>query len=275
MQIVNCMFRTEKLCAETWDNALGVSFPRIPIKELDAREALTQFSFRAPQAKVTLGPQHLSPAFHALYERDRKIRIADQEIPQQHIDSYVLLHNPEWERICWDSANQELALMLCNALCVMVSLEEIERESNRFQQRCGIETTLDFDSMLASNGWSKQEFNRLMVQNARIHKLQHCLTVSKYNRRNTGAILDYLRTHQGFDYWALLAARTEARIAEKGVDEQIFDLDTPVWKRLGEHFDEAGLDLKSSHEEFLLETGFSNPHELSIALSRLAAAKEN
>lgn len=269
------MERTRELCEKIWNNHLGVSFPCIPQKETDATQLLSDFAQYEPLVKLPRGPEHLSVYFQALYDRDRRIKIGAQEIPQQHIDSYVLLHNPEYERICWDSANQELALTLCNAFCVTISIEEVERESNRFQQRCGVEKAEDFERMLSTNGWTRAEYDRLMIQNARIRKLQHALTISKQTRRNTQAILDYLRTHQDFDYWATQAAQKEEAITEKGIDDWAgIDLERSPWAMLNEHFENEGLELKSSREEYLLETGFSNQNELAIALNRLLAANE-
>jgi hypothetical protein len=43
---------------------------------------------------------------------------------------------------------------------------------------------------------------------------------------------------------------------------------------LAEHFEREGLELKALPEEFLLETGFSNPTELGVALARIAAGKD-
>lgn len=278
MQATYYMDRTETFCQEVWEdcNHSASNYPCMPQKELDAIELLTEFSLYSPKPELAATPAHLSQAFQALYDRDRRINIGGQLIPQQHIDSYVMLHNPEYERISWDSANQELALVLCNALFVTVSFEEVERESNRFQQRCGIETKEDFECMLQNNGWTRAEYDRLMIQNARIRKLQHSFTVSKQLRRNTRAILDYLRTHQAFDYWALQAAQKEAVIAAKGIDDWGgIDLEKSAWNMLGEHFETEGLELKSSREEYLLETGFSNQNELAVALTRLLAAKEN
>lgn len=273
MQGTYYMERTPSFCEQVWDNHLGVSFPCIPQKEMDAIELLSEFNSHSPVAKVAPSPAHLTGAFRALYDRDRKININGQLIPQQHIDSYVLLHSTEYERICWDSANQELALILCNALYVTISLEEAERESNRFQQRCGLENTGDFYAMLSANGWTKHEYDRLMIQNARIRKLQHALTVSKLSQRNTRAILDYLRTHQGFEYWAQQAAKKEAAIT--GVDDWTqIDLEKSPWMLLAEQFENEGLELKCSREEYLLETGFSNQNELIVALNRLLALKE-
>jgi hypothetical protein len=101
------------------------------------------------------------------------------------------------------------------------------------------------------------------------------MTVSKHSRRNTQSVLDYLRTHQAFDYWAEQAARKESDIATKGVDEWMgLTLEKSAWEMLHEHFESEGLDLKCSHEDYLLETGFSNQHELSVALTRLSLAKE-
>ena len=275
MRGVYYMERTPQLCGEAWNDQFEVAYPTIPQKAIDASHALLDFRKYAPKVRVKPTPAHLSTYFHALYDRDRKISINGQLVPQQHIDSYVILHNPEYERICWDSANQELALLLCNCLCVTVAMDEIEWESIRFQQRAGVETPADFENMLENNGWTKSEYDRLMIQNARIHKLQHALTVSKMYRRNTMSIVDYLRTHQGFDYWAVQAAAAEKKIEASGVDDWLgINLETPAFQMLSEHFEREGLDLKCSNEEYLLESGFSNLTELSIALARITAGKE-
>jgi hypothetical protein len=267
--------RTESLCENSWDNNLGTSFPRIPQKALDAIEALTNFRAYEPAPLQNPTPDNLSRYFQALYERDRRIEVNGIPVPQQHIDSHVILHNPEYERICWDSSNQELALMLCDHLYVTVSIEDVERENARFQQKAGIETPEDFRCFLENNGWSRAEYDRLMIQNARIRKLQHANTVSKMYRRNTQALLDYLRTHQGFDYWAVQAAQVEARIAERGADDWLsVNLEKNSFELLTEHLEREGLELKALPEEYLLETGFSNLTELGVALARIAAAKE-
>jgi len=261
--------RNQEICERTW---LGLNFPRIPQKQLDAELALRTFREHKPNPVRRPSPEDLSLTFQALYERDRRIYINGVGIPQQHLDAHVLLHNPEWERICWDSANQELALILCNALQVTVSLEEVEKESTRFQRRADIQTAEDFACFLENNGWTRPEFNRLMICNARIRKLQHHHTVSKVFKRNTQAILDYLRTQQGFDFWAIQAAQREARLEN---DEWLsIDLETPAFTRLMAHMEDEGLELKISPEEYLLETGFSNLNELSVALQRTAAGKE-
>jgi hypothetical protein len=269
------MDRTPALCEKTWEGRYAVPFPHIPQKAIDATHVLNDFREYKPAPVQTPSVDDLSGFFHALYERDRRILVGGTEIPQQHIDAHVLLHNPEYERICWDAANQELALMFCNHLRVTIAVEEAERESARFQQKSGIETPADFTKFLSANGWSRAEYDRLIIQNARIRKLQHTLTVSKAYRRNTEAILDYLRTHQGFDYWALQAVEMEKRIKASGVDDWMgINLETPAFALLAQHFEKEGLELKSLPEEYLLETGFSNLSELSVALERIAAGKE-
>ena len=275
MQKVHYMDRTEKLCKDTWDNAFGISFPHIPQKEIDAVHVLQDFRELHPEPKVRPGLKHLSTFFQALYDRDRKIMLNGHAVPQQHIDSYTLLHNPEYERICWDAANQELALMLCDFLSVMVGPEEIDAESRRFWLRAGIETQAQFESMLTVNGWTHHEYERLIVQNTRIHKLQHAMTVTKMYRRNTRALLDYLRTHQAFDYWANQAANLETQIKQSGVDDWLgINLEKSALALLSEHFEKEGLDLKMTPEDYLLETGFSNATELAVALQRIMAGKE-
>lgn len=269
------MDRTPGLCEETWKNAHGVSFPFVLQKEIDAIEALSAFRRHHAKPVQKPAPDDLTMFFRALYERDRRIRIKGQEVPQQHIDAYVTLHNPEYERICWDSANQELALMLCDKLRVQISLLELNRESERFQLKCGLKTKEEFDQFLSANGWSIHEFERLMIQNCRIRKLQHCLSVTKSYRRNTQGILDYLRTHQGFEYWADLALAAEQKIQQSGVDDWMgINVETPVLDLLTKHMEKEGLELKCNSEEYLLETGFANLGELGVALSRTLAGKE-
>jgi hypothetical protein len=275
MQSMYYADRTESLCKETWGGAHGISFPHIDQKGIDAVHALNDFRQYQADPKQRPCPDNLSRFFQALYERDRRIKINGTEIPQQHIDAYVLLHNPEYERICWDSANQELALMLCDHLFVTVSMEEVERENIRFQGRNGIETSADFSAYLSANGWTRSEYDRLMVQNARIRKLQHANTVAKMYRRNSQQVIDYLRTHQAFDYWAAQAVEAEKRIKESGVDDWLgVDLEHGPFELLADHFEREGLELKSNTEEYLLETGFSNLTELGVAVARINAGKE-
>jgi TfuA-like protein len=267
-------YRTEKLCQDTWGQ--DSPFPRVNQKALDAEEVLQTFREYSPEPLQKPTPDNLSRYFYALYERDRRIKINGIEIPQQHIDAHVLLHHPEYERICSDALNQELALMLCDILRVMVSVEEIERENVRFQQKNNIETQEAFKHFLEVNGWSRAEYDRVMIQNARIRKLQHALTVSKMYRRNTLAILDYLRTQGGFDYWAREATKVESRIQARGADDWLtLNEEQPAFGRLADHFEREGLELKCNFEEYLLETGFSNVTELGVALSRTAAGAKD
>jgi hypothetical protein len=276
MQRVHYMDRTQNVCEQFWGGRFdGVTFPYLPQKELDAIQVLTEFRDLKPEPLAKPTPEHLSLFFQALYDRDRKVVIQGHSIAQQHIDSYVMLHNPEYERIAWDAANQELALMLCDCLCVTVGPEEIDAESRRFWQRAGVETAAEFSAMLAANGWTKNEYERLIIQNARIHKLQHSVSVTKTWRRNTRSVLDYLRTHQAFDYWAAQVAKLETRIKQNGAEDWLgIDLDKTAFAPLAEHFDHEGLDLKMTPEDYLLETGFSNQTELAMALQRISAGKE-
>jgi hypothetical protein len=274
-QKVNYMDRTKQVCEQLWG---GPDFPMIPQKAIDTIALLESFRELKPESEPKLKPtpDHLSRFFQALYERDRRIEVSGESIPQQHIDAYVLLHHPEYERICWDSSNHELALMLCDLLLVTVSIEEVERENIRFQQRSGIETPAEFSSYLSANGWSQSEYNRLIIQNARIRKLQHSNTVAKMYRRNSQQIIDYLRTHQAFDYWAAQAVTAEKKIKESGIDDWLsVNLEQGAFEILTEHFEREGLELHCNPEEYLLDTGFSNSIELGVALERLNAAKEN
>ena len=274
---INYMERTPQVCEQLWNTSPNrPPFPLVHQKAIDAATLLNDFRAYKPTPIKSPTPDNLSPFFQALYERDRRIRVNGQEILQQHIDAYVMLHNPEYERIAWDAANQELALLLCDCLCVLCDVTEVANESARFQKRAGITTAADFAAFLENNGWTAHEFDRLMIQNARIRKLQHSMSVSKAYRRNTQSVLDYLRTHQGFDYWAVQAAQSEQAIKYSGVDDWLsINLETPAFAALSAHCEEEGLELHAGAEEYLLESGFSNATELGVALARIKAGKEH
>jgi hypothetical protein len=96
------------------------------------------------------------------------------------------------------------------------------------------------------------------------------------HRRNSQQIIDYLRTHQAFEYWAPQVVKSEEKIRETGVDDWLsVNLEKSAYQLLMDHFEREGLDLKCTFDEYLLETGFSNPTELSVALERIAASKED
>ena len=72
-----------------------------------------------------------------------------------------------------------------------------------------------------------------MIQNARIRKLQHANTlVTKMYRRNTLAIINYLRTHQAFDYWAVQAVAAEKKDpGQRRRDDWLgVNLETPAFR---------------------------------------------
>jgi hypothetical protein len=95
-------------------------------------------------------------------------------------------------------------------------------------------------------------------------------------RRNSQQIIDYLRTHQAFDYWATQAVEAEKTIKQSGVDDWLgVDLERGPFQLLAAHFEKEGLELKCSGEEYLLETGFSNLTELGVAVARITAGKEH
>ena len=116
---------------------------------------------------------------------------------------------------------------------------------------------------------SKEEFDVMTIQNARIHKLQGAHITSSMFSRETKTILDYLRTHDKLSLWVEDCADCERKIVDKDNGESLsMDLSVDVLQLLEEHKAVSGLEIVGELRDYVRETGIGSFDELRVCLER-------
>jgi len=262
--------------AKHWTERVAKIRPEHSQKRKDAIEALSRFREYHPftySVKPTV--QDISVLSMAQMERDRKVQVEGQMIPMQHIDSFFITHCPDYHQAVWDSQNRALAIVLCDLLGVGVSAEEIQWEESRQAVRMGIETFNGLQDWLKANAMSGIDYQLMVIENARISKLQSSYSTTMVLRRRTRTLLSYLRTHGFFEDWLKGCAEQEKLVTDsEGNDlvglEPTFDL--PAMIR--EHCARQGIVIDGSYSDYISENGFGTAPELYVALARSKLASE-
>jgi hypothetical protein len=214
--------------------------------------------------------------FNAQYERDRRVRRNDGEVPLAEIDGFLALQSDQFERINWDANNRLAARVLSEVLNLEPSAEEWRDEASRFCAVHGIRCDDDFSAWLNRNDLSGSEFNQLMLENAKIRKLHKALHVSKVACRNTKTVLDHLRITGEYPSVADEAASQEMAVNRVAPDFMHCPISRePIESILEDHCQDMGVGVPCDLNTWLRESGFQNENELRIALSRVGILRGN
>lgn len=244
-------------------------------KEADAIQLLTEFRDLVPLTDNRPTLDFITPLFRGMLDRERRVEFKGAQITLQNLDSYISLHSPSHHQIRWDAQNRMLALILADVLQVKASAEEIEEEWVNFCARHHLTTWDSFLDWLKANLLSKENFDVITIQNARIRKLQKAHVTSSMFGRQTSTILDYLRSHNQLQFFVDDCADTERRIVDHDNSESVsMDLSITLEQLLVDHFDATGLEISGSLTDFVRDTGIGNLEELRVVLSRFTLARQ-
>jgi hypothetical protein len=245
--------RTEPLLRKTLSE-IGVNDWRIiNQKEIDAIGLLANFkSLERDKSAVLPDKSLLTHMFHAQFDRDRTCN----GIPVQHIEARHLLNTPEYETDLFNSKNREIGLIACDHLGVQVSQEELAGEVQRFSNRHAIHSIYEWCS---DNHLSDNQFIELLEENARIRKLHAALDSTKMRRRNTKGMLDYLKTEDR--YSKVHEGMTKS-------DDVKINYESLKKENIQEYLKTKGIQINSTMEDYLHETGFNTWIELCTAIER-------
>jgi hypothetical protein len=245
-------------------------------KRLDAIELLKTFHTLDYQTDVRPDLSHITPLFKGMMEREKRVNIHDTPVTLQNIDSYISLHSPDHRQIRWDAQNRALVLVLCDLMEVRVSEEEIQNEWATFGARHHLNNWDDLCDWLKNNAMSKEEFDVMTIQNARIHKLQGAHVTSSMFSRETRTILDYLRTHDKLSLWVEDCADAERKIVDKDNGESLsMDLSVDIHQLLKEHQEATGLEIVGDLKDYVRETGIGSFDELRVCLERYRLSRNS
>jgi hypothetical protein len=213
-------------------------------------------------------PEALSPNFTAQFERDRLVNINDTRMALQHVDAFIMLHDIDFHQKLDDANNRVLGLLLADLYRVTVTQAEFDTEWAQFCARLSLSTVEMHQQWMANNNINLREFCKLMLEQARLHKVHRALAVRSNLRRNTQRLFDYLRLSDSYAYWAVEAARHEERIRKTGDETISIDLDANPHQLMLKHLARTGLSIAGTLENYVQEAGFGTVPELTVALER-------
>lgn len=245
-------------------------------KRLDAIELLKTFHTLDFQTNVRPDLSYITPLFKGMMEREKRVNIQGTPVTLQNIDSYISLHSPDHRQIRWDAQNRALVLVLCDLMEVRVTEEEIQTEWATFGARHHLNDWETLSEWLKANAMSKEEFDVMTIQNARIHKLQGAHVTSSMFSRETRTILDYLRTHDKLSLWVEDCADAERKIVDKDNGESLsMDLSVDIHQLLKEHQEATGLEIVGDLADYVRETGIGSFDELRVCLERYKLSRNS
>lgn len=233
----------------------GVSFPHIDQKRIDALSAIALSRERGsiPEINKTKCMALLDVAtFNAQYERERRIKVDEQNIALFEIDSYIALNAVDGRDIIWRAVNRALALLLADMLGITVSDQETHEEMVRWHTRRGLKVGSDLTAELDRNGMDMNELMFLIQQEARLRQLHNTLRVTQLHRYFTQPVLDYLRTENAFEYWSKEAAAFAKKTSSVDL---VVDPELNIADLLVKYLDRQGITPDTDFFEWMEELG--------------------
>jgi hypothetical protein len=212
--------------------------------------------------------------FSVLYNRDRRVQWDGVEVPLYAIGNYAALSHPGSEALKDSAFNRQLVLLLADLLHVKITGKELAEEVSRFRGKHGVTDEVDFSQWLGDNDLSRDEFNQLMRDSARVRRLHRWLLYKNFIEGNTKFILDELKLNNQYKEWKQKTASIEKILLEReeevmGVVNQVDYGELLTGHLKAEHVS-ANLDLP----DLAREMGFSRD-EFILQLARVKVVRES
>jgi hypothetical protein len=166
---------------------------------------------RAPKSGFAVNANN---PFWALYERDRWVGEADENIRLNDLAAYVLLNHPHSRELREAALNREIGLFLADYVGVTVSSEEVSRERTRFMTRHSLADEAALSVWIAKNDLCEEEFAVLLREQALQRRMQRWFLSQKYLKRLTRTILDELRLRGEYETWKERGQEREKLVRE-------------------------------------------------------------
>ncbi len=139
--------------------------------------------------------------FHAMYERDRKVKGKNIDIPLYILSNFISLRHPQMEDVNSNALNREITLLFAEVMKIEPSEQDITKERLRFKKRFSLVSAKAFDEWLEKNDQSEAEFSRLMEDQAKIRKAQMWYSIRLGFAKNTKYLLDALKLNNTYVEW--------------------------------------------------------------------------
>lgn len=216
-----------------------------------------------------------SHLFDTLYNRDRRVRHQETDVPLAAIANYAALHHPQYNAVNQNALNRGLGLVLAEILEVEVGEAEIADETARFK----LSRRLPDDEALAEwarrNDLTDAEFRQLMREQAELRVLHRWLATRKFMERTTRIVLDELRLRGEYEQMAKQTAEQE-RVLEHNFqlfkETSYHDLRTA--SIVVDHMRATPCRMDTHYRTWAEDAGFHSSADMRIELLRSRLARE-
>jgi hypothetical protein len=253
----------------------------VDLKRDDALEllrTLRDLPEHVGSAPAVAGPRfefQRTALFDGLYDRDRKVRHDDFDVPLVSIASWTALHHPAWSDLNSSALNRGLVGLLAELLEVRATPEDVAREEERFRRSRRLTDDAALERWQRTHDLDPREFSELMTQLAVCRRLQRWLVSSRVIERTTRLVLDELRLRGDYEQAACAAAEQERILGEQHPDfEQSGFRDLPMQQLVLDHVRATGCDMQVHYQEWAEEAGFQILMDLRVELLRARLARE-
>jgi hypothetical protein len=256
----------------------AVKHSYVDLKRQDALELLHTIrdlpdDASRPEPPCTLNRSHL---FETLYNRDRRVKRGDFEVPLAAIANWAALHQPDFNELNFHALNRALLTGLADLLEVRVDDEEIEQELRRFRMERKLGTEPALQDWLRRNDLEAPELQKLVAQIALCRKLQRWLINTRFGERTTRLVLDELRLRGQYEAAAEKAAEQERILEERHQDfkETSFN-DLRTRDLVVEHLRATPCRIPVHFRQWSEEAGFHTVMDLRVELLRARLARKH
>lgn len=216
-----------------------------------------------------------TPAFLALYHRDRRVRHNGVEVPLSAIADWAALHLPEFTELAFGALNRALMRVLADVLEVRVDDAAVDDETRRFRGRRRLNDQAALDAWIERNDLEPDEFRELMRNLAEARALHRWLRTRRASRGIVAELLDELRLRGLYEDAAARAAVQQRIVTENfpHLRETADSVGDPLALVI-DHLRATGIRMDAAYAQWGEDVGFARTDDLRLELLRARAARE-
>ncbi|HET7463665.1 MAG TPA: TfuA-like protein [Longimicrobium sp.] len=217
-----------------------------------------------------------TPAFMALFDRDRRVLHDGVEVPLAAVADWAALHLPDFGEIAFAALNRSLARVLADVLEVSPDEADVDHEARRFRARRRLADQAALDRWLERNDLEPGEFRELMRNLAEARTLHRWLRARRGSRGVTSELLDELRLRGLYEDAAARAAVQERIVSENHphLREMVDGVGDTLGLVVG-HLRATGIRMDAPFPEWAEDVGFARTDDMRLELLRARAAREH
>lgn len=212
--------------------------------------------------------------FNALYERERSVERSNVRMSLHAIADYAALHMADFGDLNFHALNRAVAVEMAEVLGIQVPPERIESEAVHFRAHHALKDEAMFQTWLAQNDLTTEEWWALIREVAVCRHLHGWLMLRR-GTGNTRAFLDELRLAGKYNTVSEAAAAYEQILQSLAPDDVLAtsgELD--IEAQVIDHLRHTGASIGPDVADWAEQAGFDSLADLQVELLRARLARQ-